>query len=151
MDNDLVKREFLIFKRGRGWYRAESQGYTAFAFDAGRYTEQEAKTITHPNGLDGPRDGMFYRHESEVRDYPSDRIEELEAKLAKATKALYAITATHIKYKMDESMSPTVLPPEEQPDIVMEAVAVLEDLGKANLLAVRTGRTELKGGSYGPA
>ena len=81
-------KAFLIFKRGRGWYRPESQGYTAFKFDAGRYTEQEAIAITHPNGPDGPRDGMSYRHESEVRDAPSAHIEELEAKLAKAVEAL---------------------------------------------------------------
>lgn len=81
--DDLVKREFLIFKSGRGWYRENSQGYAFFKFDAGRFTEQEAISITHPNGLTGPRDGMYYRHESDVRDYPSDRIEALEAQLAK--------------------------------------------------------------------
>lgn len=81
MSDDLVKREFLIFKAGRGWYRPDSQGYTPFKFDAGRYTEQDAISITHPNGEDGPRDGMYYRHESQVRDGPSDRIEELEAKV----------------------------------------------------------------------
>jgi len=84
MSDDLVERSYLIFKAGRGWYRPDSQGYTAFKFDAGRYSKDEAIKITHPNGLDGPRDGMLYRHESEVWDYPSDRIEELEAKLAEA-------------------------------------------------------------------
>ena len=88
MSDDPVKRDFLIFKSGRGWYRAESKGYTALKFDAGRYTKQEAEKITHPNGLYGPRDGMFYKHESEVSDFPSDRSEELEAKLAKAVKVL---------------------------------------------------------------
>jgi len=82
MSDDLVKREFLVFKAGRGWYRSESQGYTNFKFDAGRYTEKEAISITHPNGEDGPRDGMYYRHESEVRDYVSDRIEALESSLS---------------------------------------------------------------------
>ena len=84
MSDDLVKREYLIFKAGRGWYRPDSKGYTSFKFDAGRYSEDEAKRITNPNGLGGPRDGMRYKHESEVHDYPSDRIEELEAKLADA-------------------------------------------------------------------
>lgn len=79
MSDDLVRREFLIFKAGCGWYRSECSGYTPWKFEAGRYTEQEAKSITHPNGYGGPRDGMFYKHESEVRDHPSDRIEELEA------------------------------------------------------------------------
>lgn len=42
MSDDLVKREYLIFKSGRGWYRPDSQGYTSFKFDAGRYSEAEA-------------------------------------------------------------------------------------------------------------
>ena len=88
MIDDTVKREYLIFKAGRGWYRPSNKGYTAFKFDAGRYSEAEAKSTTHPNGWDGPRDGMIYKHESEVHDYPSDRIEELEAKLASALDAL---------------------------------------------------------------
>jgi hypothetical protein len=81
MSDHPVKPEYLIHKAGRGWYRENSQGYTSFKYDAGRYTEAEAKAITHPNGEDGPRDGMIYRHESMVRDAPSDRIEELTAKL----------------------------------------------------------------------
>jgi hypothetical protein len=96
MSDDLVKRDFLIFKRGRGWYRAESKGYTAFKFDAGRYTKQDAEKITHPNGLDGPRDGMFYKHESEVSDFPSDRIEKLEAKLAKAMEVVEMIASADV-------------------------------------------------------
>ena len=88
MSDDLVKKEFLIFKAGRGWYRAESQGYTSFKFDAGRYAEDEARAITHPNGIDGPRDGMFYKHESQVSDYPTTRIEELQAALADAIEKL---------------------------------------------------------------
>jgi hypothetical protein len=55
---------YLIFKRGRGYYREGSKGYTDQPFLAGRYTEDEAKAITHPNGPDGPRDGMQYFAES---------------------------------------------------------------------------------------
>jgi hypothetical protein len=60
-----VTDRYLINKRGL-WYRPNSQGYTSNPAEAGRYTLEEAKSYTHPNGLDEPRDGMFYAHESEV-------------------------------------------------------------------------------------
>jgi hypothetical protein len=58
---------YLIFKQG-AYYRPNSQGYTTSAIQAGRYTLADAISITHPNGLDGPRDGMSYLHEGEVID-----------------------------------------------------------------------------------
>jgi len=51
--------EYLIVKRGM-YYRPNSQGYTSSAAEAGRYTLAQAVFITHPNGPDGPRDGMSY-------------------------------------------------------------------------------------------
>lgn len=97
--SDLVERKFLINKRGM-WYRPNSQGYTNNPADAGRYTEEEARDYTHPNGLDGPRDGMFYKHESEVDgavnplaaiiETQAARIAELEGVLKRARWQLVA-------------------------------------------------------------
>ncbi len=60
--SDLV---YLIRKQG-AWYRPNSAGYTGSAIQAGRYTREDAIDITHPNGPDGPRDGMSYIHEDDV-------------------------------------------------------------------------------------
>ncbi|MBH0112689.1 hypothetical protein I5E68_06960 [Novosphingobium sp. YJ-S2-02] len=49
-----------LIRKGAYFYRPNSQGYTARTDDAGRYTLEEARSITHPNGPDGPRDGMSY-------------------------------------------------------------------------------------------
>lgn len=51
--------QYLICKHG-GYYRPNAQGYTNNVADAGRYTLAEAIRHTHPNGTDGPRDGMTY-------------------------------------------------------------------------------------------
>lgn len=53
------ERDYLIRKNGY-WYRPNSQGYTAHIRDAGHFTYMEAHTATHPNGADGPRDGMSF-------------------------------------------------------------------------------------------
>jgi hypothetical protein len=58
--------KYLIQKHG-GYYRPNSAGYTTSWHEAGRYTEAEAIAESHPNGPDGPRDGMTYVHEDEVR------------------------------------------------------------------------------------
>jgi len=58
---------FLIRKHG-GYYKPNSQGYTSSAIKAGRYTLDEAESITHPNGPDGPRDGMTFVHEDDLQD-----------------------------------------------------------------------------------
>lgn len=50
---------FLILKRGL-YYRPDSAGYTGLKDDAGRYSRAEADRITHPNGPEGPRDGMTF-------------------------------------------------------------------------------------------
>lgn len=67
MSSDLRERRFLI-KKGGAYYRPNSQGYTLSAILAGRYSLQEATSITHPNGPDGPRDGMSFIHEDKVID-----------------------------------------------------------------------------------
>ncbi len=59
---------WLISKAGRGWYRPDAQGYTAFVRDAGRYTLDEATRHSHPNGPDGPRDGITIHHISTLSE-----------------------------------------------------------------------------------
>lgn len=87
MSNEAEAPEhgYLICKYGM-LYRPDSCGYTSAKSEAGRYSLNEAIDITHPNGPDGPRDGMTYIHETDVPDArtePSDakdkRIAELEA------------------------------------------------------------------------
>ena len=61
----LIERPYLIRKQG-AWYRPNCSGYTISAIQAGRYSLDEAERYTHPNGKDGPRDGMHYVHEDDV-------------------------------------------------------------------------------------
>ncbi len=51
--------DYLIRKNGY-YYRPNAQGYTSSKADAGRYTLEEAIRRSHPNGPDGPRDGITY-------------------------------------------------------------------------------------------
>lgn len=68
MPVDAMPEEgWLIHKAGRGWYRPNAEGYTMFPAEAGRYSRDKAIRYSHPNGLDGPRDGMTIKHASEVQ------------------------------------------------------------------------------------
>lgn len=49
-----------LIRKGGAFYRPNSQGYTRSIAEAGRYSLAEAEAITHPNGPNGPRDGMDY-------------------------------------------------------------------------------------------
>lgn len=62
---DDEKLVYLIEKYG-GYYRPDCSGYTNSPFEAGRYTERKAYAESHPNGADGPRDGMSYIHIDDV-------------------------------------------------------------------------------------
>jgi hypothetical protein len=73
--------EYFIQKRGY-YYRPDDCGYTDRPILAGLYTEAEAKATTHPNGEDGPRDGMRYFHESECKDGDYVMFKALSARLA---------------------------------------------------------------------
>lgn len=55
-----------LIRKGDFYYRPNSAGYTAHADEAGRYSLEDAINITHPNGPDGPRDGMDYVVESKI-------------------------------------------------------------------------------------
>lgn len=50
---------YVICKYG-GYYRPNAAGYTNNIAEAGRYTLEEAIRHSHPNGPDGPRDGITY-------------------------------------------------------------------------------------------
>jgi hypothetical protein len=54
-----IVEEFLICKGG-AYYRPNAEGYTRNIAEAGRYTLAEAISHSHPNGPDGPRDGITY-------------------------------------------------------------------------------------------
>ncbi|MEG8224021.1 hypothetical protein OSJ57_26045, partial [Sphingomonas sp. HH69] len=56
---DPVEAKYLICKGG-AYYRPNAQGYTRNRSEAGRYTLEEAISHSHPNGSDGPRDGITY-------------------------------------------------------------------------------------------
>lgn len=51
--------KYLIRKNGL-YYQPNNRGYTQSLAEAGRYTREEADRETHPNGPDGPRDGMTF-------------------------------------------------------------------------------------------
>ena len=50
---------YLIRKRGM-YYRPNAEGYTCEKAHAGRFTLEQAISHSHPNGPDGPRDGIDY-------------------------------------------------------------------------------------------
>ncbi|MBB4859679.1 hypothetical protein HNO88_003008 [Novosphingobium chloroacetimidivorans] len=51
--------EYLI-RKGGAYYRPNAEGYTNDRRRAGRFTLAEAISHSHPNGPDGPRDGITY-------------------------------------------------------------------------------------------
>lgn len=56
-------RDYVI-RKGGYFYRPNAQWYTPAIEQAGRYTLEEAVKHSHPNGPDGPRDGITYHHVS---------------------------------------------------------------------------------------
>jgi len=53
-------------KKGGYYYRPKAQGYTPHIWEAGRFTYEEAYSHSHPNGPDGPRDGITMGKTSNV-------------------------------------------------------------------------------------
>ena len=76
---DVPNDRYLIRKHGL-YYAPNSQGYTGIRDKAGRYTLTEAIARAHPNGKDGPRDGMDYIHESEAPEFSPKCFEDLKVK-----------------------------------------------------------------------
>ena len=70
-ETEVPEHGYLICKYGM-FYRPDSCGYTSSKSEAGRYSLNMAIDITHPNGADGPRDGMTCIHETEVPDPRAD-------------------------------------------------------------------------------
>ena len=60
----LPETGWMIWKDTRGWYRPDAAGYTYDPSQAGRYSYADALAHSHPNGINGPRDGMSIKHES---------------------------------------------------------------------------------------
>lgn len=49
-----------LIRKGGAYYRPKAEGYTRDRLEAGRFTLEEAISHSHPNGPDGPRDGITY-------------------------------------------------------------------------------------------
>ncbi len=62
----LPETGWMIWKDTRGWYRPDAAGYTYDPSQAGRYSYADALAHFHPNGINGPRDGMSIKHESHI-------------------------------------------------------------------------------------
>jgi hypothetical protein len=96
-DTPIVTQAKYLIRKGAYWYRPKAQGYTINVDEAGRYTEAQAQSYTHPNGIDGPRDGMSYVHENEVpspNKHLHEAITTLQSQLAEAREALATASTT---------------------------------------------------------
>lgn len=82
----MSERARFLIRKGGAYYRPNCQGYTLSAIMAGRYTMEDAEKITHPNGPDGPRDGMSFIAEHLVVDEDWKAYQELAAQLSAAQK-----------------------------------------------------------------
>jgi hypothetical protein len=80
--SDAPEQFYLVYKRGRGFYKPNSQGYTSQPFLAGRFKLEEARQITHPNGLNGPRDGMRFFPEARYKN--DEIVATVHAQIAQA-------------------------------------------------------------------
>lgn len=59
-DEEAGEDARYLIRKGGYYYRPNAQGYTTGKAEAGRYTLEEAIKHSHPNGPDGPRDGITY-------------------------------------------------------------------------------------------
>ena len=62
----VTSDEYLI-RKGGAYYRPNAAGYTNNVDEAGRYSLEDAIRHSHPNGPDGPRDGIDYMPAPPVR------------------------------------------------------------------------------------
>jgi hypothetical protein len=85
--------QYLI-RKGGAYYRPNAAGYTLCKAEAGRYTLADAVAYSHPNGPDGPRDGITY----ELDDTPAqpDDVVERVADAIEAASVGYSITLTKL-------------------------------------------------------
>lgn len=89
-------RDYLI-RKGGCFYRHNAEGYTTDPAHAGRFTLAEAERHSHPNGPDGPRDGIRYHHVSlfpaALRDHDRPTFEGDEAEVRKWLRVLSELGA----------------------------------------------------------
>lgn len=64
---DDPSAEYLI-RKGGYYYRPNAKGYTTNIAEAGRYSLAQAISYSHPNGPDGPRDGISYEPAPAMQD-----------------------------------------------------------------------------------
>lgn len=69
---------YLIVKRGL-YYRPKAHGYTGIRDHAGRYTLDDAMGYSHPNGPNGPRDGITHVHEDDAPEFSDACCHDLKA------------------------------------------------------------------------
>lgn len=57
---EAAANQMYFITKGGAYYRPNAQGYTCSRDEAGLYTLAEAILHSHPNGPEGPRDGIGY-------------------------------------------------------------------------------------------
>ncbi len=123
-----AERRFLIRKNGY-YYRPNSEGYTSSAIVAGRYTMDEAESITHPNGPDGPRDGMSFIAEHICPDV--DWIAHCKAISQARSDALdEAIDAVHMECWTDgvgRGVTPELMAEQETTSLAINAIRAIKE------------------------
>jgi hypothetical protein len=72
---DTADRYFIT--KGGAYYRPNAEGYTRDTAEAGRFTLEEAISHSHPNGPNGPRDGIDYVPAPKATD-TADRREAID-------------------------------------------------------------------------
>ena len=86
-----MKRARYLVRKGGAYYRPNAAGYTVDVDQAGRFTLADAIRYSHPNGPNGPRDGISYLHEREDPAFQvtaRDRFGRVRLALAVAAGAL---------------------------------------------------------------
>ena len=66
-----------LIRKGGYYYRPNAQGYTGNNAEAGRYTLEEAISYSHPNGPNGPRDGISYELDTTAQSQPAATVQEV--------------------------------------------------------------------------
>ena len=85
--------QYLI-RKGGYYYRSDAAGYTLSKAEAGRYTLADAVAYSHPNGPDGPRDGITYELDDSTAQ-PDAAVERV-ADAIEAASVGYSITLTKL-------------------------------------------------------
>lgn len=89
-------QELYVIRKGGYFYRPNAQGYTPCVDQAGRFTLEQAISYSHPNGPDGPRDGISYEPAPTTRPTPD----------AAMRKALEGLLHTYVESKLNGGFEP---------------------------------------------